>query len=77
MLRQFEELERKINKVEAERNKFLGKKESLMEELKSYGFNNLKKARMYLTNQQKTLDKLENDIKVSVDKFIEEYGDLL
>ncbi len=71
------EIQRKVEQKDKERNKLLGQKSMLVDNLKKLGFKNLGEAKKRLTAMTRELEKMDKDYQAEMNKFKTKYEHLL
>ena len=74
---EFLEIEDDLNRKQSERDKFLGKKETLTEQLKTMGHKNLSAAEKALDTMELEIERDEKDLQKQFSNFKEKFGVLL
>lgn len=74
---EFLEIEDNLNRKQRERDKFLGKKETLSDQLKTMGHKNLSSAKKALDDIEIEIEKEEKELQESFSNFKEKFGILL
>lgn len=71
------EIKERLNEQQSERDKLLGKKEGLIEQLKKLGYANIKDAQKGLSVMEDEIKEEETRLAEDVLLFKEKYGELL
>lgn len=61
----------------SERDKLIGKKDGLMEQLKEYGYSSIDAAEKAIEKIEKEINKMDKQLIQNINKFKDTYGDLL
>lgn len=74
---EFLELEDDLNQKQRERDKFLGKKETLSDQLKNLGYKTLNIAEEALSTMEQEIEQDEQKLEESFSDFKNKFGNLL
>jgi len=71
------EIQKKVKQKDKERNKLLGQKSMLIDNLQKLGFKNLGEAKKKLTTLTNEINRMEKNYQADVNKFKTKYEHLL